>query len=265
MLLGLWFRVLAEVEVELGWLFADRADALLLLIGDFGFRILAGAPIGLVLGKPAKAVIKARIEVNELLQFVLLLPGFCFLRNGLRLARLLDHLSRVGTDVVEGAAFPGGSLGHDLNFFAERVNLESIVFLVGCVPAERGPLLLLVIDALELASLYLKLELVAEAGDDTIGAFQLERVDELALRTRSVIYSWNLHLIAEYCLAIYHHLLLARQLARKQLNSAVFSLKGEPPDVLQFGGFDSFADFADFEVLRHELQLNFLRLHLINY
>lgn len=60
----------------------------------------------------------------------------------------------------------------------------------------------------------------------------------------------DLHLVGQDCAAVDDDLLLARELAGKQLDRVVFALKLEVPDVLQLGGFDGLSDLADLAVGR---------------
>lgn len=83
--------------------------------------------------------------------------------------------------MVECASLPRGCLCYHLDLFAELVHLKRIVFFLGCVPAERGFLFLLLIYRLELAALDLKLKLISEGGNDAVCALKLEGVDELSL------------------------------------------------------------------------------------
>jgi hypothetical protein len=69
----------------------------------------------------------------------------------------------MGVDIVKCAPLARCCLRHYFYFFTELVDLEWIVLLLSRVPAERTFLLLLVVNLLKLAALYLELELLTEA------------------------------------------------------------------------------------------------------
>jgi len=69
----------------------------------------------------------------------------------------------MGVDIVERAPLARCCLRHYFYFFTELVYLKWIVLLLSRVPAERTFLLLLVVNLLKLAALYLELELLTEA------------------------------------------------------------------------------------------------------
>lgn len=83
--------------------------------------------------------------------------------------------------MFEYACLPRGGLCYHFDFLAELVDLKWIVFLLGCVPAERGFLFLRLIYRLELAALDLELKLISKTGNYAVGALKLKSVDELSL------------------------------------------------------------------------------------